>query len=87
MALGAVPRDVTWMVMREVLLLVVCGRRSGCFLSLAFGSLVRSQLYGLEAHDPFTLVSVVAAFRWRPGWREPYQRCAPAASIPRRHCA
>jgi ABC-type antimicrobial peptide transport system permease subunit len=67
MALGAVPRDVIWMVMREVLILVAVGVAAGVSLSPAFGSLARSQLYGLEAHDPFTLVSVVTALSLAAG--------------------
>jgi predicted permease len=59
MALGAVPHDVVWMVMREVLALVAVGVVAGVSLSLAFGSLARSQLYGIEAHDPCPLVWVV----------------------------
>jgi predicted permease len=67
MALGAVPRDVIWMVMREVLILVAVGVAAGVSISLALGSLARSQLYGLEAHDPFTLVSVVTALSLAAG--------------------
>jgi predicted permease len=67
MALGAVPRDVIWMVMREVLILVAVGVAAGVSLSLAFGSLAHSQLYGLEAHDPFTFVSVVTALSLAAG--------------------
>jgi predicted permease len=66
-ALGAVPGDVIWMVMREVLILMTVGVAAGVCLSLAFGSLARSQLYGLEAHDPFTLVSVVTALSLAAG--------------------
>jgi ABC-type antimicrobial peptide transport system permease subunit len=67
MALGAVPRDVIWMVMREVLILVAVGLAAGVSLSLVLGSLARSQLYGLEAHDPFTFVSVVIALSLAAG--------------------
>lgn len=67
MALGAVPLDVIWMVMREVLILVAVGVAAGVSLSLAFGSLARSQLYGIEAHDPFTLVSAVIALSLAAG--------------------
>jgi ABC-type antimicrobial peptide transport system permease subunit len=57
MALGALPGKVIWMVMREVLLLIGVGVVLGVPLSLVLSSLVRSQLYGLEPHDPLTLVS------------------------------
>src|SRR5438093_7056658 len=55
MALGAEPREVIWMVMREVLLLVAIGVGTGVPASLALMRAVRSQLYGLTAHDPSTL--------------------------------
>jgi predicted permease len=57
MALGALPGNVIGMVMREVLILTGMGVVLGVPLSLVLSSLVRSQLYGLEPHDPLTLVS------------------------------
>jgi len=56
MALGALGDDVIWMVMREALLLISAGIVIGMPLALALSSLVRSQLYGLEPHDPLTLI-------------------------------
>jgi predicted permease len=56
MALGAVPGDVISMVMREVLLLIGAGLAAGFSLALALANLVRSQLYGLNPHDPLTFV-------------------------------
>ena len=55
-ALGALRSNVVAMVMREVLLLIGCGLAAGVVLALALASLVRSQLYGLNAHDPSTLI-------------------------------
>jgi predicted permease len=60
MALGAEPRKVIWMVMREVLLLVAVGVAAGVPASLALMRAVRSQLYGLTAHDPSTLALATA---------------------------
>jgi predicted permease len=57
MALGALRDDVIWMVMREALLLIGAGVAIGLPLALALSSLVRSQLYGLEPHDPLTLIA------------------------------
>jgi predicted permease len=57
MALGALQGNVLWLVMREVLILIGAGIAVGIPLALAFSSLVRSQLYGLEPHDPLTLIS------------------------------
>jgi len=56
MALGAAQGNVMWMVMREVLLLVAIGVGAGVPVSLALMRAVASQLYGVTAHDPSTLV-------------------------------
>jgi ABC-type antimicrobial peptide transport system permease subunit len=45
MALGAEPKKVIWMVMRDVLLLVVIGIGVGVPASLALMRAVQSQLY------------------------------------------
>ncbi len=55
MALGAYQKDVIWLVMREVLLLVGIGLIAGLGASLALTRLVQSQLFGLTAYDPMTL--------------------------------
>jgi predicted permease len=51
-ALGAVPRDVLWLVMKDVGMLVVFGLAIGLPAALALGRLVESQLFGLKAADP-----------------------------------
>jgi predicted permease len=56
MALGALRSNVIVMVMREVLLLIGAGLAVGIALALALADLVRSQIYGLSARDPFTFV-------------------------------
>jgi predicted permease len=56
MALGAAQTDVVWMVMRDVLLLVGVGVAVGIPASLGLARIVQSQLYGLSAHDPWTLM-------------------------------
>ena len=55
MALGAFERDVIWMVMREVLLLVVIGIGAGLTAAVGLTRFVQTQLYGLTAQDPMTL--------------------------------
>ena len=55
MALGAEQRKVIGMVMREVLLLIAIGVGIGVPAALLLTRIVKSQLYGLEAHDPWTL--------------------------------
>jgi ABC-type antimicrobial peptide transport system permease subunit len=61
MALGADPRKVIWMVMREVLLLVAIGVGAGVPAALALMRAVRSQFYGVTAHDPSTLAMATIA--------------------------
>src|SRR5690242_12041922 len=60
MALGAEPKRVIWLVMRDVFLLVATGVAVGLPASLALMRGVKSQLYGLTAHDPSTLVLATA---------------------------
>jgi ABC-type antimicrobial peptide transport system permease subunit len=52
LALGAQPGRVTWMVMREVLLLLLVGLAVGIPAALAIGRYVAGQLYGVQPHDP-----------------------------------
>ena len=56
-ALGALPRDVIWLVMRDVLILIAAGLTVGVPLAFALSTLVRSLLFGLRPHDALTLVS------------------------------
>jgi putative ABC transport system permease protein len=55
MALGAFQKDVLWLVMREVLVLVAIGVVAGLCSAIGLTRLVQSQLYGVTAHDPMTL--------------------------------
>jgi len=55
MALGAEQGKVIGMVMREVVLLIAIGVAVGVPAALVLTRVVKSQLYGLEAHDPWTL--------------------------------
>jgi len=53
MALGAQPREVIWMVMREVLTLLGLGLLVGVPTAILLGRYVAAQLYGIEANDPW----------------------------------
>ena len=75
-ALGALQSDVLWMVMQQVVVLSGAGLAVGGLLAFALSSLIRSQLYGLQPHDPFTYLSatvVLAAAAcvagFIPSWR------------------
>jgi predicted permease len=60
MALGAERGTVVWLVLREVALLTGIGIAIGVPAALALSRLVASQLFGLSATDPITLM--IAAF-------------------------
>jgi ABC-type antimicrobial peptide transport system permease subunit len=60
MALGAKRTDVLWLVMREVMLLMAAGVAVGLPASFLLTKLVQSQLYGVTAHDPWTMVVAIA---------------------------
>jgi predicted permease len=55
-ALGAVRGDVVAMILREVFLLIGAGLAPGIALALVLGDLIRSQIYGVSVHDPFTFI-------------------------------
>jgi predicted permease len=55
MALGAEQGKVIGMVMREVTTLIAIGVAVGVPAALLLTRVVKSQLYGLEAHDPWTV--------------------------------
>ena len=75
-ALGALQSDVLWMVLQQVVVLSGAGLAVGGLLAFALSSLIRSQLYGLQPHDPFTFVSAAVvlaaaacAAGFIPSWR------------------
>jgi predicted permease len=61
MALGAFGKDVIWMVMREVLVLVGAGAAIGITAAILLTRYIQAQLYGLAPNDPATLVSATIA--------------------------
>ena len=60
MALGAEPRGVLWLVLKEVALLSAFGVTVGLLTAYFAARRVESQLFGLAPNDPVTLVSAVA---------------------------
>ncbi|HEY6805739.1 MAG TPA: ABC transporter permease [Pyrinomonadaceae bacterium] len=56
MALGAASSNILWLVLKESLILVIVGLVVGVPVALGAGSLIASQLFGLRASDPVTLV-------------------------------
>jgi predicted permease len=59
MALGAQNGTILWMVLRESLLLLAVGIALGVPAALAATRLVQTQLFGLKASDPATMVAAV----------------------------
>ena len=76
LALGARPRQVRSMVLREAGWLSVAGVLCGLAIALALGRLVRSMLYGLQPADPASLtgaagllIAVALIAGWLPAMR------------------
>ena len=61
MAIGAGPRDVLWLVLRQGMLLAVLGSVAGVAAAVAAGRLVTGLLFGIRPYDPATLTAVVVA--------------------------
>jgi len=59
LALGAQPAGVVWIVMREVLVLLAIGLAVGIPSAMALGRYVSSQLYGIQANDPWMAASTM----------------------------
>jgi ABC-type antimicrobial peptide transport system permease subunit len=60
MALGANQWRVRALVLRQVAWMTLAGGTVGIVAALAFGRTARSLLYGLDEHDPATVVTAVA---------------------------
>ena len=59
MALGANPRDVTRMVLRDAMILTAVGVVAGGLLFLGVGRVLASVLYGIGPRDPLTIATGV----------------------------
>jgi len=55
-ALGATRARIIGMMMREASVMVLVGLSVGAVLALALANLIRNQLFGLDPHDPWTLI-------------------------------
>jgi predicted permease len=58
MALGAERRDVLLLILRNAAVLVICGLALGLACTWAATRLLKSFLFGVGQHDPFTVVMV-----------------------------
>jgi ABC-type antimicrobial peptide transport system permease subunit len=57
-ALGAQRGDVIWLILRQAGVLVLAGVALGLALAFATSRFIRSYLYGVKAHDAWTLAAV-----------------------------
>ena len=57
-ALGAMPRDVVGLVVRDGLKLAVIGVAAGLAVAIALAPVLRSMLYAVTPRDPITFLSV-----------------------------
>jgi ABC-type antimicrobial peptide transport system permease subunit len=76
MALGAAPRNVLWLVVREVLFLAGFGVLVGLPLAIAATRLLASLLYGLGPNDPLAvalamlgIIAIAVVFAYLPARR------------------
>jgi len=76
MALGACPWDVAWPILREALILASIGVAIGLPVALALVRVIRFVFYGIEPHDPLTMIgaavlmiTVAALAAWIPARR------------------
>jgi ABC-type antimicrobial peptide transport system permease subunit len=61
LALGSTPRAIVALILREGLALAIGGAVLGALGSLFLGRLLQSQLYGVEASNPWLLVLMTLA--------------------------
>ncbi|HET7369880.1 MAG TPA: ADOP family duplicated permease, partial [Gammaproteobacteria bacterium] len=60
LALGAVPEDLSWLVLKDGLRLLVVGLVVGLGLAVLCGYLISAQLFGVAPFDPVTLIGSAA---------------------------
>lgn len=60
MALGAQPRDILTMVLRQGMMRVIIGVALGIAASMGLSRLLTKLLYGISPNDPITIIGVVA---------------------------
>jgi len=57
MALGARSKEVVWLILRQTLLLVLCGIASGVPLAIWFARYTKSLLFGIAPADPLVIAA------------------------------
>lgn len=60
LALGALPEDILWLIVKDGLKLLGIGLIAGLSLAVTFGFMLSSQLFRVAPYDPVTLAATVA---------------------------
>jgi predicted permease len=71
LAIGAQPKDVSWLVLREVMRMSGIGLVIGLAIAFGLGLLIQSQLYGVKASDPLVFLAatvLLGAVAFVAGW-------------------
>jgi len=86
LALGATPRSVFWLVMKQGAALALIGTAIGLAVAYLSGQIVASQIYMIRASDPVMLmaaivlvVGIAVAATMIPAWRA--SRLSPSAVL------
>jgi len=61
-ALGALPRDLAWLVMREAVVVAAVGLASGAASAVGAGNVVRAMTFGISPTDPRVFVVTALVF-------------------------
>lgn len=61
LALGALPGDLLWLIIRDGLRMLVIGLCVGLGLAVVLGYAISSQLFNVAPFDPATLAGVIVA--------------------------
>jgi putative ABC transport system permease protein len=61
LALGALPEDLFWLLLKDGLKLLGIGLAIGLALAVIFGFVLSSRLFGIEPYDPLILIGTVIA--------------------------
>ena len=81
-ALGAAPARMVGLIVRQATTLAALGVAIGVAVVLPLTPLLQSQLYGVTAADPVTLISVPVGLLWSPHWRHSCLRAGPRLADP-----
>jgi ABC-type antimicrobial peptide transport system permease subunit len=86
LALGALPREITRLIVRQGMAPVLFGLVVGIGAAAALGGFLQSQLFGTTRFDPMSfgvtvgsLLAAGLAACWVPSWRA--SRIAPASAL------